>query len=94
MGGKLNRIVADGYTFDTGPSLVTMPDILRDTFAAAGACLDDYLTLQPLDPICRYRWPDGAQLDLSADLSKTVAALRRIAPEDEAAFFSLPELRR
>ncbi len=87
VGGKLNRIVVDGYTFDTGPSLVTMPDILRDTFAAAGACLEDYLTLQPLDPICRYRWPDGAQLDLSADLSKTVAALRRIAPEDEAAFF-------
>lgn len=47
VGGKLNRIVADGYTFDTGPSLVTMPDILRDTFAVAGACLDDYLTLQP-----------------------------------------------
>jgi phytoene desaturase len=87
VGGKLNRIRAGGYTFDTGPSLVTMPDILRDTFAVAGARLEDYLTLQPLDPICRYRWPDGAQLDLSADLSKTIAELRRLAPEDEAAFF-------
>ncbi|MCS7080645.1 MAG: phytoene desaturase family protein [Chloracidobacterium sp.] len=87
VGGKLNRIVAGGFSFDTGPSLVTLPDILRDTFAVAGARLEDYLTLQPLDPICRYRWPDGARLDLSSDLAKTIAELRRLAPEDEAAFF-------
>ncbi|MFQ3591544.1 MAG: FAD-dependent oxidoreductase, partial [Chloracidobacterium sp.] len=87
VGGKLNRITADGYSFDTGPSLVTMPDILRNTFAVAGERLEDHLTLQPLDPICRYRWPDGVRLDLSSDLAKTVTALRRIAPEDEAAFF-------
>ncbi len=87
VGGKLNRMVADGYSFDTGPSLVTMPDILRETFAVGGARLEDCLTLQPLDPICRYRWPDGAQLDLSSDVAKTSAELRRLAPQDEAAFF-------
>ncbi len=87
VGGKLNRIVADGFSFDTGASLVTLPDILRATFAVAGARLEEHLTLQPLDPICRYRWPDGAQLDLSSDVSKTVAQLRCLAPQDEAAFF-------
>ena len=43
----------------TGPSLLTMPWVLRDLFADAGASLDDYLTLDPVDPICRYPFADG-----------------------------------
>src|SRR5690242_20696911 len=62
-GGKMNRLTAGGFTFDTGPSLITLPGVLRETFAAAGRRLDDYLDLARLDPICRYIYPDGARLD-------------------------------
>src|SRR5262249_22254425 len=55
VGGKLNLIAEEGYTFDTGPSLLTMPWVLRELFAAAGHRLEDELALVPNEPACRYR---------------------------------------
>ena len=42
-----------GFRFDTGPTVLTMPDLLADTFAAAGADMDDFVTLRRLDPAYR-----------------------------------------
>jgi len=81
-GGKVNIHRARGYSFDTGASLLTMRHTLEELFESAGRRLDDYLHLQPLDPICRYRWADGATLDASTDLTRTENEIRRIAPED------------
>ena len=39
-GGKAGRLERDGFRFDTGPSLLTMPWVLRDLFAATGAPLE------------------------------------------------------
>lgn len=36
VGGRANRIMQDGYTFDTGPTLLMMTDILYDTFEYCG----------------------------------------------------------
>ena len=44
-GGKAGRVQMGGYTFDTGPTVLTMPGILRDTFAAADADLDTQVKL-------------------------------------------------
>src|SRR6185295_10989021 len=63
VGGKLNIVAEEGYTFDTGPSLLTMPWVLRELFAVAGRRLEDELTLAPVDPACRYFFPDGARFD-------------------------------
>ena len=79
LGGKVNIHRAGGYSFDTGASLLTMRHVLEDLFASAGRRLEDYLELQSLDPICRYRWPDGTSFDASADLEKTESEIRRIA---------------
>ena len=79
-GGKVNLHRAAGYSFDTGASLLTMRHVLADLFAAAGRRLEDYLELQALDPICRYRWTDGTTFDASADLEKTESEIARIAP--------------
>ncbi len=86
-GGKVNLHRAAGYSFDTGASLLTMRHVVGDLFAAAGGRrLEDYLDLRPLDPICRYRWPDGTTFDASSDLDKTEAEIERIAPGDVAGF--------
>ncbi|HYO64248.1 MAG TPA: phytoene desaturase family protein [Pyrinomonadaceae bacterium] len=85
-GGKVNVHRAAGYTFDTGASLLTMRHVVADLFASAGRRLEDYLTLEPLEPLCRYTWPDGARLDASSDLGKTERAIRDLAPEDAGAF--------
>ncbi|MGA0121947.1 MAG: phytoene desaturase family protein [Gaiellales bacterium] len=79
VGGKLGIERAEGHTFDTGPSLLTMPFTIADTLAAAGVDLADRLDLLPVEPLCRYRWPDGTELDTA------------IEPAAEAAWLDLVE---
>ncbi len=86
IGGKVNVHRADGYTFDTGASLLTMRHIIEDLFASANRRLEDYLTLEKLDPVCRYNWTDGATFDASSDLEKTEDEIRRLAPADLEGF--------
>jgi phytoene desaturase len=62
-GGKAVEIRSDGFRWDVGPSLLTMPWILEELFAAAGERLTDHLTLEQVSPVCRYFWPDGTVLD-------------------------------
>ena len=86
VGGKVNTIETGGYKFDTGASLLTMPHILEELFAAANRKIEDYLGLVRLDPICRYSWPDGTHLDASEDLAKTESEIAGIEPQDVAGF--------
>ena len=64
VGGKLGTYVRDGFTFDTGPSLLTLPAVYRDLFHKTGKPLDDVLEVVPVDPVCRYRFADGISLDM------------------------------
>ncbi|HEV2753364.1 MAG TPA: phytoene desaturase family protein [Solirubrobacteraceae bacterium] len=80
-GGKAGRLeLGEGFRFDTGPSLLTMPFVLRDLFAATGAPLEDELELLRVEPVTRYRFADGSQLDLSADLPVALEALEAWSP--------------
>lgn len=87
VGGKLNRWECDGWTFDTGPSLLTMPWVLRDLFTDAGQSLDDFLTLERVDPICRYFFTDGTHLDVTSDTTRMAANIEALSPHDVPAFF-------
>ncbi|MDO9380433.1 MAG: phytoene desaturase family protein [Nocardioidaceae bacterium] len=75
VGGKLGTYERDGFRFDTGPSLVTMPHLLRELFDDTGGPLDDVLALRRLDVACRYTFPDGTLLDLPGDATRVPAAL-------------------
>ena len=60
-GGKLGSFERDGFVFDTGPSLLTLPAVYRDLFLKTGrAPLEDCVDLQPLEPAFGYRWADGS----------------------------------
>jgi phytoene desaturase len=78
VGGKLGlveqRTPAGAFRFDTGPSLVTMPEVFRDLFEATGGWPDD-LSLTPLEPLARYRFADGSGFDASSDLDTHCARL-------------------
>ena len=87
VGGKLNLLERDGFRWDTGPSLLTMPQVYRDLWKAAGRRLEDYVRLRPVDPICRYFWPDGTRLDASDSVAAMTAALEKLNPTDVAAYF-------
>ena len=81
VGGKMSEIRAEGFRWDTGPSVITMRHVFEELFASAGRKLDDYLTLRPVDPLTRYFYPDGATLDAARDLSQMVGEIERIAPD-------------
>jgi phytoene desaturase len=64
VGGKLATFTREGFTFDTGPSLLTLPAVYRDLFIKTGAPLETVLDIVPVDPTCRYRFADGTWLDV------------------------------
>lgn len=74
VGGKLATLRRDGFTFDLGPSLVTLPQVFDDVFRAAGTSLDDEVELVRLDPQFRYHWRDGSSLTVHDDADDTAAA--------------------
>lgn len=67
VGGKLGWHTQDGFSWDTGPSLLTLPQVLEDLFTATGAPLAQSLQLRRLDPVARYRFADGAGFEAAAD---------------------------
>ncbi len=82
VGGKMGQIVAEGYRWDTGPSVITMRHVFEELFAAAGRRLEDYLTLEPVEPLTRYFYPDGTQLDATQNREQMAEQIRQIAPQD------------
>ncbi|HZG89451.1 MAG TPA: FAD-dependent oxidoreductase, partial [Pseudonocardia sp.] len=72
-GGKLGEYRRDGFAFDTGPSLLTLPQVFDDLFAATGG--PSGLDVVPVDPACSYRFADGTALDLPHDPAAVPAAL-------------------
>ncbi len=86
VGGKMGEIRAGGFRWDTGPSVITMRHVFEDLFASAGRRLDDYLTLQPVEPLTRYFYADGTVLDASRDWPKMAEQIERLDPRDVEGF--------
>ena len=80
VGGKLNRLQTQGFNFDLGPSIFTLPQIFRPIFEGEGKRLEDYVTLQRLDPQWRNFFQDGTILDLWENREKMRAELERFGP--------------
>lgn len=69
-GGKAGEIKERGYRFDTGPSLLTMPQVIKDLFSECGENINDYLSINRLELICKYFYPDGSILNAYSDQDK------------------------
>mgnify|MGYP006297307513 CR=1 FL=1 len=79
LGGKLNQATIDGFTFDLGPSILTMPHIFEDLFKQADKEMSDYVNIKKLDLQWRNFFEDGIQIDLYEDVEK----LDRVNPQLE-----------
>ncbi|MEU3346506.1 phytoene desaturase [Streptomyces sp. NPDC006700] len=84
-GGRAGRLVRGGYLIDTGPTVLTMPDIAEEAFAAVGERLGDRVELVPLRPAYRAGFADGAVLDVHTDAAAMEAEVERFAGGAEAA---------
>lgn len=85
-GGKMQQFSRDGFRFDTGPSLLTMPFLLEKLFEECGFSLGDHLTLAELSLLCRYNYPDGTLFDNYSDRNKTISEITNFAPEDAGSY--------
>ncbi|GAA2034737.1 phytoene desaturase family protein [Polymorphospora rubra] len=83
-GGRAGRLAVDGYEFDTGPTVLTMPDLIAEPLAAVGEELTDWLDLAPVDPAYRAYYPDGSTLDVITDTARMAAEISRVCGPREA----------
>ncbi|MEV4346579.1 phytoene desaturase family protein [Actinoplanes sp. NPDC049596] len=83
-GGRAGRLGLQGYEFDTGPTVLTMPELIEEPLAAVGEKLSDWLELTPLDPAYRAYYPDGSTLDVKTDTVRMAAEISRVCGPREA----------
>lgn len=87
VGGRAGRLVRDGFCFDTGPVVLTMPELIDDALQSVGSSLSDRLTLHRLDPAYRAWYADGSKLDLRAELSDMLAEIEEeLGPAEASAY--------
>jgi phytoene desaturase len=83
-GGRAGRISISGYEFDTGPIVLTAPDLIAEPLAAVGEDIADWLSLTTLDPAYRAHYPDGSTLDVIADPDRMSVEIARLCGQREA----------
>jgi phytoene desaturase len=88
VGGKMGEFRHAGFRWDTGPSLITMRPAFEGLFAAAGRRLEDYLDLQPVEPITRCFFADGKTLDLSRELPRLLEQLAQFGPAEAEGYLA------
>ena len=81
-GGKLGLLEINGFRFDTGPSLFTMPKLVDELFEMAGKNPRDYFNYERLPEICRYFWDDQTRLTTVEDPAETAACMADALQED------------
>jgi phytoene desaturase len=83
-GGRMGQLDIRGYRIDTGPTVLTMPDIIEDTLAAVGESLADRLVLTQVDPSYHASFADGSMLDVHRDADAMADEVRRVMGPAEA----------
>ncbi len=85
-GGRASAIYQDGHRFDLGPTIVTVPHVLRELWAACGRDFDADVDLRALDPFYEIRWPDGSRFAARQNAEDMRAEVARLSPGDLAGF--------
>jgi diapolycopene oxygenase len=86
LGGKAAVLEERGFRFDMGPTILTIPSVLRRVFAEAGKWIEDYLELVRLDPQWRCFFQDATVLDLYANVQEMAERIETYAPGSGAGY--------
>jgi phytoene desaturase len=84
-GGRAGLLEMDGYRFDTGPTVLTMPDLIADALSCVDEEIGDWLDLHPVSPAYRASFADGSRLDVIADVEAMAEQVRELYGAAEAA---------
>ena len=86
-GGRAYQLQDAGFTWDTGPSLLTMPWVIEETLGAAGLDLHRELDLVELDPFYRIFWAgEDEHLDFISDRDGMAGEIAKFSPRDATRF--------
>jgi phytoene desaturase len=83
-GGKAGNLEMDGFRFDTGPSVLTMPFVLDEFFDEIGENREDYIEFKSLPLSCRYFYRDGTQLNAYADPGEMALEIEKKTQDQSA----------
>ena len=86
-GGKVHSREVDGVAIDSGPTVFTMRWVLDELLDSVGTSIEAEMSITPLHVLARHFWPDGSQLDLSAQASDSEAAIAAWSSPQEAQRF-------
>ena len=82
VGGRANIISENGFTFDTGPSLLNYPWVYENYFSSLDKNFYDYVELIKVDPAVNFLWKDQTNLQLSSDLNSLSDEISKFSKKD------------
>ncbi len=82
VGGRGSSVTQDGHRFDLGPTIVTVPQVYENLWAACGRDFHADVDLRPVLPFYTIRWPDGSQFRVTGDTEGMAAEVARLSPGD------------
>jgi phytoene desaturase len=85
-GGRGSSITQGGHRFDLGPTIVTVPQGLRELWATCGRDFDADVDLRPMKPFYQIRWPDGSHFSANGSTDDMRAEVARLSPRDLAGY--------
>ncbi len=85
-GGRAYVYKDKGFTFDAGPTIITVPFVLEELAALAGKTIADYVTIVPCDPFYRIYFADGREFNYVGDQDRLEAEIARFNPDDVAGY--------
>ncbi len=83
-GGRAGLLTDQGYAFDTGPTVLTMPELIADALDCVGERLSDWLTLDPVEPLYRARFADGSSMDVHSSVDAMAEEVAAVCGPAEA----------
>lgn len=81
-GGRGSCLHRDGHRFDLGPTIVTVPQVFEELWAACGRDFRKDVDVRPIDPFYEIRWPDGSKFAATQDTDRMIAEVARLSPSD------------
>ena len=88
-GGRAYVHRQDGFIFDAGPTIITLPHLIEELFTLCGRRMQDHVDLRLMSPFYRIRFDDGTHFDYSNDDEAMLAQIERLSPEDVQGFKNL-----
>ena len=86
LGGRGSSVSQNGYRFDLGPTILTVPEVFERLWSECGGTFRDDVTVKPLDPYYEIRWPDGSRFRIRNEEADMLAEVERMFPKDRAGY--------